>query len=172
MGNQRVLLYFTLFFIVYMIWAQWQMDYGPQPVPVAETGQNQNSDINSPSVEAIPQAATTEQGGQSVSAAIKEVSNISERITIVTDVLEVEIDSKGGDIRRVLLRDYSVTAEKPEEKLVLLTDASVNYFVAQSGLVSVNEGTAPSHNTIYRFEQSVYRLAEGKDVTALVLQKF
>ncbi|VAW51446.1 Inner membrane protein translocase and chaperone YidC, long form [hydrothermal vent metagenome] len=169
MGNQRVLLYFTLFFIVYMIWAQWQMDYGPQPVPVAETGQNQNSDINSPSVEAIPQAATTEQGGQSVSAAIKEVSNISERITIVTDVLEVEIDSKGGDIRRVLLRDYSVTAEKPEEKLVLLTDASVNYFVAQSGLVSVNEGTAPSHNTIYRFEQSVYRLAEGKDVIEVPL---
>ena len=24
MGNHRVLLYFTLFFIVYMIWAQWQ----------------------------------------------------------------------------------------------------------------------------------------------------
>ncbi len=169
MGNQRVLLYFTLFFIVYMIWAQWQMDYGPQPVPVTETEQNQYGDVNSPSVEAIPQAALSEQGGQSVSPVVKEVENFSERITIITDVLEVEIDSKGGDIRRVLLRDYSVTAEKPEEKLVLLTDASVNYFVAQSGLVSVNEGTAPSHNTIYQFEQSVYRLAEGKDVIEVPL---
>jgi len=169
MGNQRILLYFTLFFIIYMIWAQWQMDYGPQPVPVAETEQNQNGAIDSPSVEAIPQAVVSEQGGQSSSSVVKEVSNTSERITVVTDVLEIEIDSKGGDIRRVLLRDYSVTADKPEDKLVLLTDASINYFVAQSGLVSANEGTAPSHNTVFRFEQNVYRLAEGKDVIEVPL---
>jgi YidC/Oxa1 family membrane protein insertase len=170
MGNQRILLYFTLFFIVYMIWAQWQMDYGPQPVPVAETEQNQNG-VNSPSVEAIPQAVPSDQAGQTTAASsvVTEASNISERIIVITDVLEVEIDSKGGDIRRVVLRDYSVTADKPEDKLVLLTDADVNYFVAQSGLVSVNEGTAPSHNTIYRFEQSEYRLAEGKDVIEVPL---
>ncbi len=36
MGNQRILLYFTLFFIIYMIWAQWQMDYGPKTEVVAE----------------------------------------------------------------------------------------------------------------------------------------
>jgi len=170
MGNQRILLYFTLFFIVYMIWAQWQMDYGPQPVPVAETEQNQNG-VNSPSVEAIPQAVPSDQAGQTTAASsvVTEASNISERIIVITDVLEVEIDSKGGDIRRVVLRDYSVTADKPEDKLVLLTDAEVNYFVAQSGLVSVNEGTAPSHNTIYRFEQSEYRLAEGKDVIEVPL---
>jgi len=167
MGNHRVLLYFTLFFIVYMIWAQWQMDYGPQPVPVTET--EQNSDNRSPSVEGIPQADTSEPGNQPVSPVVKEVTSVSDRITVVTDVLEIEIDSKGGDIRHVLLRDYAVTADKPEEKLVLLTDASVNYFVAQSGLVSANEGTAPSHNTIYRFEKNVYHLAEGKDVIEVPL---
>jgi len=138
-------------------------------VPVAETELNQSGDINSPPVEAIPQAAVSEQGGQTISPVVKEVTNVSERITVVTDVLEIEIDSKGGDIRRVLLRDYSIKADKPEDKLVLLTDASVNYFVAQSGLVSVNEGTAPSHNTVYRFEQSEYRLAEGTDVIEVPL---
>ena len=36
MENQKTLLYFTLFFIIYLLWAQWQTDYGPQPVaPVA-----------------------------------------------------------------------------------------------------------------------------------------
>ena len=35
MGNHRVLLYFTLFFIIYMIWAQWQLAYGPKPEVVA-----------------------------------------------------------------------------------------------------------------------------------------
>jgi hypothetical protein len=37
MGNHRLLLYFTLFFIVYMIWAQWQLAYGPKPEVVAES---------------------------------------------------------------------------------------------------------------------------------------
>ena len=31
MENQRLLLYFTLFFICYLLWAEWQMDYGPKP---------------------------------------------------------------------------------------------------------------------------------------------
>ena len=32
MENHRILLYFTLFFITYLLWAEWQMDYGPKPV--------------------------------------------------------------------------------------------------------------------------------------------
>jgi YidC/Oxa1 family membrane protein insertase len=101
---------------------------------------------------------------QSTPLQANEAAVTSERIQIITDVIDVEIDTKGGDFRRVVLRKYSVTADVPEEKLILLTDADINYHVAQSGLVSANKGTAPSHNAIYRSEQSVYRLAEGKDV--------
>ena len=53
--NQRVLLYFTLFFIIYMIWAQWQLDYGPKPEPVVATQANLESDKKL-SLEDIPQA--------------------------------------------------------------------------------------------------------------------
>jgi [NiFe] hydrogenase diaphorase moiety small subunit len=42
MENQRLLLYFTLFFIVYLLWAEWQMDYGPKqeapPATATATG--------------------------------------------------------------------------------------------------------------------------------------
>ncbi len=166
--NQRILLYFTLFFIIYMIWAQWQMDYGPQPEPVVATDAKfKNAD--GISIEDIPQAVNSANGKQvTVSAGNDAVTN-SERIKIVTDVIEVEIDTKGGDIRRVVLRDYSVTADNPEEKLVLMTDKSLNYHIAQSGLVSVNKGTAPSHNAIYHSEQKVYRLAEGEDTIEVPL---
>ena len=37
MENQRLLLYFTLFFIVYLLWAEWQMDYGPKPAAAPDT---------------------------------------------------------------------------------------------------------------------------------------
>jgi len=153
------LLYFTLFFIIYMIWAQWQIEYGPKPEPVVVTQAGEK-----PATERIPLADVAVGNEQSTPLQANEAAVTSERIQIITDIIDVEIDTKGGDFRRVVLRKYSVTADAPEEKLILLTDAEINYHVAQSGLVSANKGTAPSHNAIYRSEQSVYRLAEGKDV--------
>jgi YidC/Oxa1 family membrane protein insertase len=167
MGNHRVLLYFTLFFIIYMIWAQWQIEYGPKPAPAVV----QEKTVDGVVREVVPGADLSAINGQAEAAPtiVENAAPISDRIKIVTDVLDVEIDTKGGDIVRVVLRDYSVTAANPEDLLVLLTDENVNYHVAQSGLVSKNKGTAPSHNAIYRSEQSVYRLAEGTDVIEVPL---
>ncbi|NNJ97145.1 MAG: membrane protein insertase YidC [Gammaproteobacteria bacterium] len=160
MENQRLLLYFTLFFIVYLLWAEWQMDYGPKPETAprdtARPVQQQQE------VSDVPDAAATP-----VEAAIDE-SSIQEqpgrrRIRVLTDVLDIEIDTKGGDIIKAVLRDYSKKADNPEQKLVLLTDGDYNFFVAQSGLVSVNKGTAPTHNAVYSVENDRYRLSEGVD---------
>ena len=166
MGNHRLLLYFTLFFIIYMIWAQWQLAYGPKPEVVAETT---NVTAKDNEITMVPEAVSPPDASSSVSAPDEQAVSASQRIKIVTDILDIEIDTKGGDVLRTVLRDYSVTAEKPEEKLVLMTDASVNYYVAQSGLVSINKGTAPSHNDVYRSEKSIYRLAEGQDTIEVPL---
>ena len=168
MGNHRLLLYFTLFFIVYMIWAQWQLAYGPKPEVVAEKD-TVTATANNNEDGMIPEAASIPGSQPSVSSLDKQPGSAGQRIQIVTDILDVDIDTKGGDVIRTVLRDYPVTADKPEEKLVLLTDQNVNYQVAQSGLVSVNEGTAPSHNAVYRNEKEIYRLAEGEDVIEVPL---
>ena len=167
MENQRLLLYFTLFFIVYLLWAEWQMDYGPQPdKPVAETGVQPQAQQE---IAEVPEAAATPD-----ETAIIEVDKPApasrQRISVLTDVLDVEIDTRGGDIRRAVLRNYSRTAENPDEKLVLMTDTEINYFIAQSGLVSVKADTAPTHNAIYSAEQTSYRLAEGVDEIRVPLQ--
>jgi len=168
MGNQRVLLYFTLFFIIYMIWAQYQIEYGPKPEPVVtiQTGDKTQSGV---ATEAIPGADFVTTDKQAISPTVNETVTNGERIKIVTDVLDIEIDTKGGDIRRVVLRDYAATADKPEEPLILMNDENINYFIAQSGLVSANKGTAPSHNEIFRSEKNIYRLAEGEDVIEVPL---
>ncbi len=166
MGNQRVLLYFTLFFIIYMIWAQWQIAYGPKPEAISENGiVNQTRSEKG----AVPEAVAIPSAQSSASSSENEAASSSQRIKVVTDILDIEIDTKGGDILRTVLRDYSVTADNPEDKLVLMTDDNINYQVAQSGLVSVNEDTAPSHNVIYRNEQDTYRLAEGTDIIEVPL---
>ena len=159
MENQKTLLYFTLFFVAYLLWAEWQKDYGPKPeVPVAvESSQQDKTTMDS----SVPAAASV-PGAIAVTQNVATAST-SQRITIVTDVLEVEIDTRGGDIRKAVLRKYAVDAEKPEVKVELLTDNEVNFHIAQSGLVSANAKTAPTHNDVYTAEQLIYRLAEGVD---------
>ena len=158
MGNQRILLYFTLFFLIYLIWAQWQMDYGPKPeVSTPEAVQ--------PGSEDVPQATASKSSAEtaSLTSIAEDATSENQRIRVVTDVLDLEIDSKGGDIRRLVLREYSVTADNPEDHLVLMTDEYANFHIAQSGLVSVNKGTAPSHNSVYKSEKNIYRLSEGEE---------
>ena len=166
MGNHRLLLYFTLFFIIYMIWAQWQLAYGPKPETVDDSGSAGQVKTEEGMV---PQAVPTPTIDSTASPAESLTDNDSQRIKVVTDLLDVEIDTKGGNVLRTVLRDYSVTADKPEDKLVLMTDNNINYQVAQSGLVSVKKGTAPSHNAVYKSEKSIYRMAEGTDTIEVPL---
>lgn len=160
MENQRTLLYFTLFFIVYLLWAQWQIDYNPQPIAtdVAESVDNKST-IDSD----VPLAAISSSAVNDVAAQPAMAMASSQRIKIITDVLEIELDTRGGDIRKATLRKYAVEAENPDVKVELLTDNEVNFHIAQSGLVSVNKETAPTHNDIYSAEQFIYRLGEGED---------
>jgi YidC/Oxa1 family membrane protein insertase len=76
----------------------------------------------------------------------------------------------GGDVRKATLRNYAVKAEEPEVKLNLLSDNGREFYIAQSGLVSVQQESAPTHNAIYRAEQTEYRLAEGVDEIKVPLQ--
>ncbi|MDH5611528.1 MAG: membrane protein insertase YidC [Gammaproteobacteria bacterium] len=158
MENQKTLLYFTLFFIVYLLWAEWQKDYGPKPeTPVAvESTQQNKTSIES----GVPVPVTTPDTTNAVQASVVATG---QKIKIITDVLDVEIDTRGGDIRKVILRKYAVDAKNQDVKVELLNDKEVNFHIAQSGLVSVNQGTAPTHNDVYSAEQLTYRLAEGVD---------
>ena len=157
MENQRLLLYITLFFIIYLLWAEWQMDYGPKPEapPVSET-----ASAVEPGATEVPEAAIAPDEASIIESRQAEQTG-SQRVRVITDIFDIEIDSKGGDIRKTVLRNYSKTAEKPDEKLVLMSDTDINFFIAQSGLVSVNSGTAPTHNSVYSVENTSYRLAEG-----------
>lgn len=159
MENQRTLLYFALFFLVYLLWVQWQNDYAPRPeVAVtperSEKTTSMDSDVPAPINMAAPEPGVEDK---------TQAAARSQTIIIVTDVLEVEIDTRGGEVRRATLKKYAVDAEKQDVKVDLLTVDPGNFHVAQSGLVSANKESAPTHNDIYSAEQTSYRLAEGVD---------
>ena len=138
MENHRILLYFTLFFIIYLLWAQWQIDYGPKPETQVsvEPKSPVTVDVDIPTAAPDPSAPADVQAV--AVEAEKKTGTSSQRIRVITDVFDIEIDTRGGDIRKATLRNYAVEAKAPDIKLDLLTDRNINFHIAQSGLVSAN----------------------------------
>lgn len=161
MANLRPALMVTLAFLGYLLWVEWQKDYGPAPRATAtETGVTPGAQPGAdvpdaasavadlPSAEAIP-GVTTEPGLQA--APIRE-----QRVTVETDVLSLEIDPVGGTVVSAQLLDYPVDLEAPDTKVQLFKRAGDELFIAQSGLLSAQ--SAPDHTKRYDIDSDRYEL--------------
>lgn len=60
----------------------------------------------------------------------------AEVVHVKTDVLDLELDTAGGDIRKLVLLSYAQSEDKPRQGFSLLEDSSKRYYIAQSGLAS------------------------------------
>ncbi len=88
-----------------------------------------------------------------------------ERIRVATDVVIAEIDTIGGDLRRVELTKYRDTFDQ-KLNLVLLQENEHNVYIAQSGLIG--EGL-PNHTTLFTAAQTSYELAPGAETVTVRL---
>ena len=169
MENQRTLLYLSFFFILFLMYQTWQEDYAPKPVPVAEK-QSSPADINN-LVDDIPDAMAPNEVRQADSRAnvsavpVEDAPSSGKIIKVVTDVMQLEIDSNGGDVRQLLLREYPATAEDDGQLYELFSSKADNFHIAQSGIISSKSITPDSKKSrsFYTSAQDEYRLAEGKD---------
>ncbi len=164
MENQRTLLYITFFFILFLIWQAWQQDYGPKPeAAVAQTESQVSMDAvvptDTPTAISITDAAVP---GADMSAVDRKV------VHVVTDLMDLEIDSKGGDIRRLDLLQYPKSAEEKDVPFDLMSSNESYFNIAQSGLIS-SSSEAPNHHAIYSVSQDEYRLEDGRDELKVTL---
>jgi len=83
------------------------------------------------------------------------------KIHIKTDVMDLYIDTQGGDIRNLALLKYPVESKTPDVPVQFLADSASHFFVTQSGLRS--NSSAPTHYDHYTAEQTQYELAESED---------
>jgi len=135
MDVQRIILITAMALISYMLVLQWNEDYG-QPAPATEQAVTSVSAYSSSSAETdLPQANDGEASAD-VPATGTAATN-SQLITVKTDVLNLIIDTKGGDIIQVSLPEHKA-ALGADQPFVLMEQTSNRTYVSQSGLVGTN----------------------------------
>ncbi len=155
MDTKRLILFVIFSFSIMMLWEAWQRDHGPQPAlqPVTQTT-NQTA-ANTEAGVPLPtnrQPAAVQDSGFSLQK--------GQRIRVTTDMIQAEIDTFGGDIRKVELLKHLDTTDKTK-KFVLLDDSKPSVvYVAQSGLIGSG---LPSHKVTFNANAGEYSLQDGQD---------
>jgi YidC/Oxa1 family membrane protein insertase len=165
MENQRTLLYITLFFFIFLLWQAWQQDYGPQPVVDAAGTSAQQTEGQAERAADVPEAAMPAEMAATPTDAERRI------VHVITDVLDLEIDTRGGDVRRLDLRKYPQSPEAKDQPYRLLAQQSDYTHIAQSGIIS-SQSSAPdnaSQHDVYEVAQTQYKLAEGDDELNVVM---
>ena len=170
MANLRPMLIMGLLVLAYLMWMEWQKDYGPRPQPQVVT-QTLEADtaIGMPAVPEV-QDQSVPPAGDLPSAApspadkpvSQELSVASDSlVTVTTDVLEVGIDPVGGTVVSARLLNYPANPDSPEIKVDLLRSDGPEMFIAQSGLLS--RAAAPNHTSKFSTVSTQYSLGSTAD---------
>ncbi|MCI0401283.1 MAG: membrane protein insertase YidC [Gammaproteobacteria bacterium] len=160
METTRLILLASLGLVLLLIWQAWEQENAPLR-PKAETPIERKRAVEEE--DDIPTAAVAEQGAPlpATGQPVETMLESDRRIHVRTDVLDVEIDTRGGDIRKVDLPRYPVAVNEPNTPFVLMNDEPPAIFLVQGGLLSRN--AAPTHHAAYHVSETDYRLEEGSD---------
>ena len=166
MDNQRLILFVALSFVVLLLWQAWMEDYGPRPTAETPAPATDSTAVVGQPAEDLPVAGEAQQaqGLPPEELVLKTV----QRVQVETDVLSIELDTTGGDIRRADLLTYPETAAADSKPFRLLNGTLPRLFVVQSGLRTA-DGEEPTHHALFSAKQTHYRLADGADTLQVPL---
>ena len=166
MDNRRIILLAALAIVGFAIYQTWMLDYGPRPgteeaTPAAITGAPAANSAAAPAAAAVTAnragAAAAVNAPGAAPALVK-----GQEIHVRTDVLDLTLDTAGGDIRRAALLRYPETLKAPEQPVKLLDDVDASLMVLQGGL-QAQQGGEPGADAVFKSAQTEYTLADGAD---------
>ncbi len=192
MPNVRAFLWMALAAILYLNYDAWVHDYDavlPAPVAtpvgtaspgslgdrvpsVASSGTNATPATQVPNETAA--AGATAPGSSPVSASgaalapASDAGGAADRVHVTTDVLDLTINLRGGELDQADLPKYPLHKDRPDVPVVLLNRDPSTLFVLQTGLA--DEGAAtPDHHALWSAAASSYELENGVDTVRVPL---
>ncbi|HCH7010941.1 TPA: membrane protein insertase YidC, partial [Pseudomonas aeruginosa] len=166
MDIQRSILIVALAVVSYLLVLQWNKDYGQPELPAASASMNTTQGLpDTPSASGtssdVPTAQSSAAGSE---AADKPVAVSDKLIQVKTDVLDLAIDPRGGDIVQLGLLQYPRRLDRPDVPFPLFDNGRERTYLAQSGLTGADGPDASSAGRpLFRSAQSSYQLADGQN---------
>ncbi len=168
MDTQRLIAFVVFSFSALMLWDAWQKHNAPKvPAPTSASAPAA-AGVPRPSSPLTPGTPTTAPVATPGVPAAAAPAPAGTPVTVKTDLFEVDLNTAGGDIRRVtFLQVFSaIDRSKP---LTLMEPNPKHYFVTQSGLVA--EGMQlPIHRSTYAADAKSYSLQPGRDTIEVRLK--
>ncbi|HEX2493180.1 MAG TPA: membrane protein insertase YidC [Steroidobacter sp.] len=163
MDNQRIFVWAALALVLWLNYVAWERDYAPALPPAASTAAQATAPAQkSPTLPELP----TESGpaaGQSPASIEPSKPQLPEAplIHVTTDVLSMDISTRGGELVRADLLKYPKVKNEPETPVRLFTPSGQGFFVARSGLRAAGGGPEPTHLASFASSVNDYRLQPG-----------
>ncbi|MES2264117.1 MAG: membrane protein insertase YidC [Pseudomonadota bacterium] len=159
--NKRTILWIVFAVSLVILWNNWMVSNGKPSMfaPAPPASAVKKSDV--PAAIAAASGAAALPGIPGAPAPFK-----SEIITIVTDVMKVDIDTLGGTVKRLELLKFKDGIDTSKNQVLFQQQANKTY-LAQSGLVGA--AGLPNHTTGFTAKPGVRTLANGNDLQ-LVLE--
>ncbi len=151
--NKRTVLWIVFAISLIVLWNNWMVANGKQSLfspapPAAQVAQQQAKPNDVPAAvaagsAAVPGAVATAPGAIPVAPAAPS----TQRVTVTTDVVKVDIDTLGGVIKRLELLKFADDTDKTKNK-VLFNVGGPNTYLGQTGLIGTTAaGVLPNHQT-------------------------
>ena len=155
MDNQRLLVWATFGLMLWLTYQAWMVDQAPQRIvepdaPAEQAAESPGSTDGLPALEdpdsplpPVPQDGTQSQAAPATSDA--------PLIRVMTDVLDIEISTRGGTLTHAGIRKYPVAKDRPDEVVSLLSTERSNLGLIQTGLRNA-DSDRPEANQYARFD--------------------
>jgi len=169
LNNIRVLLWFALLTMLWLSFNQWMQDYGESaPPPPTTTTDTTPPPINA--ADTLPSAGAPPQDQGELPQLDQEPAvELTDPIRVRTDVYDLLIDRRGGDIVRVDLPTYPVHKDDPDTLVRLLDYNPSTHWVYQTGIRHASDTEGPTHLVNFTSASSDYVLQDGADELRVTL---
>ncbi|MBV8656743.1 MAG: membrane protein insertase YidC [Burkholderiales bacterium] len=153
METKRFIAFILLSMGILFAWEKW---FAPKPVPQSAVA-SQSAPITVPGTGNVP---ATEAAGKLQQGT---------RVKVTTDLVTAEIDTMGGDLRRLTLLKHG-QLDDPSKPFVLLEEGGEHTYVAQTGLINSNVANLPTHRTLFTATTGDVKLQDGQDSVSIRLE--
>jgi YidC/Oxa1 family membrane protein insertase len=169
MDNKRIVLWGAVGALLWWNLITWQRDY---PEVAAATSSSASSAASlSTELPSLPSSAGSSSAAAAVASPMPAVAteSLGSDVHVITDVLDLHLNTLGGDIDRVDLLKYSVSKDQPNDLVTLLNTDPATQFVVHSGLLASEVDQAPTHQATFQSAANDYHLRDGQDELSVTL---